>query len=384
LRERLARLPAPAVDVALAAAVAVAVAIAIGAEMEAGARAPDALAYVLGAAVAAPLLLRRRSPLAVLLLSTVALLVYYAFDYPPIGLAVPLAAALFIAVAAGHLWTAALVAVAIELLASGVRALGEGDALNEIAADGLEDGALVAAVLLLAETLRTRSAWLAEVQERIRRTEADRERDAQLRVEQERLRIAREMHDVLAHTITVIGVQAGVAAEAMADSPAEAQAALRTIRETSREALVELRATVGLLRESSERAPRSPAPRLSRLDELVRMAAGAEVDVEVSVSGTPRPLPAIVDLTAYRIIQESLTNVLRHAGASLARVSIQYGRDEVVVQVEDDGRGRGNGAGQGYGVTGMRERALAVGGRLEAGPAPSPGRGFRVRATLPT
>jgi signal transduction histidine kinase len=312
---------------------------------------------------------------------------YHALDYPAIGLSVPLAVALFTAVAAGHVRAAAIVALGLALAGMGFRALEEDESLVSVVGSGtLGDVALLAAVLLLAETLRTRRAWMAEVRERLRRTEAEREREAERRVEQERLRIAHELHDVLAHTIAVIGVQAGVAAEALTDSPSDAQASLRTIREKSREALAELRATVGVLRKPREGAPRSPAPSLAQLEELAGRAAGSDVEVEVTVFGTARPLPAVVDLTAYRIVQESLTNVVRHAGASRANVAIRYEPDAVVVQIDDDGRAAANGAAgaaEGYGITGMRERAAAIGGRLEAGPAPSPGGGFRVRAWLP-
>jgi signal transduction histidine kinase len=266
----------------------------------------------------------------------------------------------------------------------GFRALEEDEPLVSVIGSGtIEDLVLVAAILLLAESLRTRRAWLAEVQERLRRTEAEREREAERRVEQERLRIAHELHDVLAHTIAVIGIQAGVAAEALADSREDARAALGTIRAKSREALTELKATVGVLREPREGAPRSPAPGLAQLDELVGMAAHAGVQVDVSISGSARPLPSLVDLTAFRIVQESLTNVLRHARAHSATVSISYEPDTVVVQVEDNGHGPWDGA-EGYGVVGMRERAAAIGGRLEAGRSPVPGRGFRVRAWLPS
>ena len=385
--ERLSRIPALAVDAALAATVAVANGFAVAAEQEAGAKDPDALAYVLGVAIAAPLLVRRRWPLGVLLVSAVVLMTYHALDYPAIGLSVPLAVALFTAVAAGHLWAAGIVALGLALVGIGFRALEEDESVVSVVGSGtLEDVALLAAVLLLAETLRTRRAWMAEVRERLRRTEADRDREAERRVEQERLRIAHELHDVLAHTIAVIGVQAGVAAEALTDSPSDAEASLRAIREKSREALAELRATVGVLREPREGAPRAPVPSLSQLEELVGRVAGTDVQVGVTVSGTARPLPAIVDLTAYRIVQESLTNVVRHADASRANVAIRYEPDAVVVQIDDDGRGAANGAAgaaEGYGITGMRERAAAIGGRLEAGPAPSPGGGFRVRAWLP-
>jgi len=384
--ERLSRIPALAVDAALAATVAVANGFAVAAEQEAGAKDPDALAYVLGVAIAAPLLVRRRWPLGVLLMSAVVLMTYHALDYPAIGLSVPLAVALFTAVAAGHLRAAAIVALGLALIGIGFRALEEDESVVSVVGSGtLGDVALLAAVLLLAETLRTRRAWMAEVQERLHRTEAEREREAERRVEQERLRIAHELHDVLAHTIAVIGVQAGVADEALTDSPSDAKASLRTIREKSREALAELRATVGVLREPRAGAPRSPAPSLSQLEELVGRAAGSDVHVEVTVSGSARPLPAIIELTAYRIVQESLTNVVRHAGARRANVAIRYEPDAVVVQVDDDGRGAADGASaaEGYGITGMRERAAAIGGRLEAGPGPSPGGGFRVRAWLP-
>jgi signal transduction histidine kinase len=377
------RIPPLAVDAGLVVLVSVANGFAIAAEQETGSKAPDALAYALGVAIALPLLGRGRWPLPVLFLSAGTLLVYYALDYPAIGLAVPLAVALFTAAAAGHLLLAATLGLGLELIGVGVRALEEGESLvSVIGAGTVGDIALVAAVLLLGETLRTRRAWLEEVRERLRRTELEREREAEHRVQQERLRIAHELHDVLAHTIAVIGVQADVAAEALADAPTDARDSLRAIREKSREALAELRATVGVLREPRDGAPRAPAPGLAQLDELVGMAAGADVQVEVSVSGEARPLPAIVELTAYRIVQESLTNVLRHAGASLAKVSIRYEPDAVVVQVDDDGGGGGAWE-EGYGVTGMRERAGAIGGRLEAGPAPFPGSGFRIRAWLP-
>ena len=385
--EALRRTPPLAVDAVLAAGVAVANGFAIAAEQETGSKEPDALAYVLGVVIAAPLLVRRRWPLAVLLVSGLLLMIYHGLDYPAIGLAVPLAVALFTAVVAGHLLAAAIVALGIELVGIGFRALEEGESLVSVVGSGtLAEVGLVTAVLLLAETLRTRRAWMAEVQERLRRTEAEREREAGWRVEQERVRIAHELHDVLAHTIAVIGVQADVAAEALGDSLEDARASLHTIRAKSREALAELRATVGVLREPRDVAPRSPAPGLAQLEELIGMAANSDVQVDVSVVGSARALPAIVELTAYRIVQESLTNVLRHSGASVAEVSIRYEPDALVVQVEDNGRGgfADGVAAEGYGLTGMRERAAAIGGRLEAASAPSPGHGFRVRAWLPT
>jgi signal transduction histidine kinase len=387
IRKRIERAPARVVDAGIAAAVAIAICIAISASQESDAQDPDALAYALGLSIAALLLVRRRWPLGVFLVSSVVLVAYHALDYPAIGLALPLVPAIYTAATAGHARAVIVVVVALELWALAWRTLEEGQSLvSAVGTQTLFEVSLVAAVLLLAEALRTRRAWMAEVQGRLRRTEAEREREAERRVEQERLRIARDLHDVLAHTIAVIGVQADVAGEALTDSPEEARVALRTIREKSREAMAEIRATVGVLREARDGAPRSPSPGLAQLGELVGLAAGSEVQVEVSVTGAARPLPPVVDVAAYRIVQESLTNVLRHADATLASVVIRYEPDAVVVQVDDDGGSVANGAGapDGHGLAGMSERAAAVGGSLEAGPARDRGEGFRVRAWLPT
>ncbi|MDQ3894589.1 MAG: histidine kinase, partial [Actinomycetota bacterium] len=387
MRGRLRRIPPIAIDAGVAVAVGIGITIAIAARQEANSEDPDALAYLLGIAIATPLLVRRRWPRAVFLVSTSFLIAYHVFDYPAIGMAAPLAVAIYSAARAGHLRAVVVVVGGLELWALGWRALAEGESLvSALGTQTLVEILLVATLLLLAETARARQAWMAEVAERLRRTEAEREREAKRRVELERLRIARELHDVLAHTIAVIGVQAGVAAEALADMPAEARSALRTMREKSREATAEIRAALGVLREPEAGAPRTPAAGLAQLEELIGAAAAAQLQVELSVTGTARPLPAVVDLTAYRIVQESLTNVIRHADTNEAQVSIRYEPEAIVVEVADDGRGSTNGTvgvTDGHGLAGMRERAAALGGRLEAGPA-STGSGFRVRAWLPT
>jgi signal transduction histidine kinase len=366
----------------VACSLAVVVAILIAGRQESRARDPDVLAFALGVALAAPLLVRRRWPLAVFLVSALVLIVYHTLDYPAIGLAVPLAPALYTAAQAGRVRAAAVVVVGLELWALAWRELGKDESLvKALGAQTLFELSFAATVLLLVETLRSRRALVAEAAKRLRLTEAERERDAQSRVEQERLRIAREMHDVLAHTIAVIGVQAGVADEALEDSPEEARASLRTIRAKSREAIAEIRATLGLLRESRASGATAPAPGLARLPELVAMAARSDLRVDVRVSGAARPLPGLVDLTAYRIVQESVTNVLRHARATIATVSIGYEEDALLVAVDDDGRGVAAAAQNGHGLAGMRERAAALGGRLEAGRADRGG--FYVRAWLP-
>jgi signal transduction histidine kinase len=202
------------------------------------------------------------------------------------------------------------------------------------------------------------------------------------------MRIARELHDVVSHTIGVISVQAGVAAHLLERRPDKAAESLAAIRQASDEALAELHAMLGVLRDgdgADGEAPLSPAPGLGELDALVAQAARAGVEVQVSLEGEPRRLPSAVDLACYRVVQESLTNVVRHARASRAEVTVTHTDGRVTVEVADDGRaggpGNGEGGGSGQGILGMRERARALGGNLEAGPRPEGG--FRVLATLP-
>jgi signal transduction histidine kinase len=382
ITERLRRLPAPAVDAVLAVAVAVASVAAIQVAVEPGARPPDALAYLIAISFGALVPARRRWPLGMLLMSSVLLLLYYGLGYPGVSPAVPLGVALYTAGAAGHLrW--GLVGTVLFILGGVQAGVREHAAPLELLTVFLQPASLMVALLLLGDAVRARRGWQAEVRERLARVEADREREAERRVEQERLRIARELHDVMAHTIAVVTVQAGVAAEVLADDPDEARAALTTIRSASREAMAELKATVGVLRAGEgDEAPRAPSPGLGQLDGLFQTARDAGLHVEAAVSGEPRPLPALVDLTAYRIVQESLTNIRRHSGAASATVTIRYEPADVVIEVDDDGRGPAATDGRpGYGLAGMAERSAAVGGRLEAGRRP--GGGFRVTARLP-
>jgi signal transduction histidine kinase len=387
LRERLRRTPAPVVDALLAVAVAAVTAAAVRVAVEPHSTPPDAFAYLLAVSFGAVLLLRRRWPLGVFLASNVVLFAYYSLGYPGMTPAIPLGVALYTAAAAGYLrWCLASTAF---YMTAGAFVLGVRKDIPalEVLTNFLPQASLMVALALLGDAVRSRRGWQAEVRERLARVEADREAEARRRVERERLRIARELHDVLAHTISVVAVQAGVATDVLEESPGQARAALAAIRSASREAMAELKATVGVLRDGDrdgDGAPRPPSPGLGQLSGLLELAREGGLRVESAVAGEPRPLPALVDLTAYRIVQESLTNVGRHAGAATATVTIRYEPGAVVVQVDDDGPGPApepvDGE-SGYGLVGMAERSAALGGRLEAGPRP--GGGFRVRAWLP-
>jgi signal transduction histidine kinase len=237
------------------------------------------------------------------------------------------------------------------------------------------------------------AAWLgllaaaAEIV-RVRRERAaeavrNRKEEERRRATEERLRIARELHDVLGHNISLINVQAGVALHLMDERPEQARTALAAIKEASAETLREMRAVLGVLRQADEEAPRSPAPSVARLDDLLSRAGVAGIQVSTEVRGEPRALPHGVDLAAFRIVQEALTNVTKHAGPAAATVRLTYADRDLVIQVDDDGRGP-NGEldrADSSGIRGMRERAEALGGELAAGPRPEGG--FRVRARLP-
>jgi signal transduction histidine kinase len=231
----------------------------------------------------------------------------------------------------------------------------------------------IAAALFLGLWVASRHAYaLREGAEQARRA-----------VDAERLRIARELHDVVAHTMATINVQAGVAAHVIDRQPEQAAQALEAIKQASKEGLRELRGILNVLRQADEPDLRSPAPRLAQLDALVENATRAGLPTSVDVHGRERALAPTVDLTAYRIVQESLTNALRYAGPTSARVTLSYTDEDVEVEILDRGRGHVDGTpqGAGLGIAGMRERAEAVGGSLIAGPVPDGG--FRVHARLP-
>jgi signal transduction histidine kinase len=237
-------------------------------------------------------------------------------------------------------------------------------------------------------TLRRRRAQWAELHARAERLEREREEEARRAVTEERLRIARELHDVIAHSMSVIAVQSAVGNHVIDSQPAEARQALAAIEATSRSALTEMRRLLGVLRQEGEpRGSLTPAPGLADLATLVSQVQDAGLKVWINVDGQRGPVPPGIDLSAYRIVQEALTNVIKHSGSSSANVTISYRPDSVTVEVTDPGaeapaaRVPAQRTGSGHGIIGMRERVAVFGGEFTAGPGPDGG--FRVRACFP-
>jgi signal transduction histidine kinase len=341
----------------------------------------DALAYALLALGPGALLVRRRHSRAVLAFVFGVTLAYVVLGYVQGPNYLSLVFAVVAAVRAGD-----KIAARVGLVAALVvflwlpAAVGTHGAPSVLAALAITAWLLV--LLAGAEGLAVRRERAAEAR-RARELQAHREAD------EERLRIARELHDVLAHSISLINVQSGVALHLIDEQPEQARTALGAINDASAEALREVRSVLGVLRGSGEQSPRAPTAGLARLDDLVSHARSGGDEVSLAIDGERRPLPASIDLAAFRIVQESLTNIIRHAGSGTATVTLTYGGSELTVQVDDNGRGaagsrsgNGSGAGEaGHGIAGMRERAIALGGSLEAGPLAAGG--FRVRAQLP-
>jgi signal transduction histidine kinase len=244
---------------------------------------------------------------------------------------------------------------------------------------------LAAGAWALGDNVRTRRAYLASLEERAARLEGEREERDRRAVLDERARIARELHDVVAHHVSAIAVQAGAAEEAALENPQRAREALGFIQGLSREALSEMRALVGVLATGDDAAALAPQPGLDQVERLVDQVRAAGVAVDLTVEGTRRRLPETLDVTAYRIVQEALTNTLKHAGSARATVTVRFSDDTLELDVSDDGRGarpRATVADGGRGLMGMRERVALFHGRLSAGPVD--GGGFRVHAWLPT
>jgi signal transduction histidine kinase len=350
----------------------------------------DLLAYLLVGVAAAALLVRQVWPFVTLAVTVAAVIVYLAVRYPygPILLAMGIA-----------MYSVAVRAPPKSSMVAGLAALGAVLVPDLVGPSPAELPLGIPWLIALRAGLLL-PPWAAGVVVSSRRDllAQARQVETRRRASEERLRMAREVHDVVGHGLSVINMHAGIALHVLDRRPEQARVALEAIKNASKEGLDELRATLAVYRSaadtgSSGHAPaagvgdgsaaRRPAPGLSQLDGLVASMGGSGLPVELTVTGEDGRLPASVDLAAYRIVQESLTNVLRHAGPATATVRVAYCPGEVVLEVTDDGRARAGGTAPngGQGINGMRERAAGVGGTLQAGPRPEGG--FRVLARLP-
>jgi signal transduction histidine kinase len=335
------------------------------------------------------LAVRRRWPVPVFLTAGLISLVYYALGFPDGPGWIGLFVALYTMTAYGDgRRSTALAAVGIAVLATGWLIAAAG--ITPAAAIGWVFFRIAASIMAaaLGESVRSRRVIAAEALERARQAEHTREEEARSRVGAERLRIAREVHDTVAHAIAIINVQAGVTAYLLDKQPERAREALVTIEQTSAQVLHEMRAVLGVLRDTDN--GRVPHPGLEQLDELTALAREAGLDLTLEVAPATAPLPSAVDHTVYRLVQESITNVIRHAGPTRVTVALDYGTDAVEIRVIDEGargpsgdddRGTRRRAEPGRGIVGMRERCELLGGELTAGPRPSGG--FEVIARLP-
>jgi signal transduction histidine kinase len=366
----------PRRDVAIAAGVAV---VEVVGAAFAGTHQDTRLDFGVGGALlliagAGALAWRVRSPVAVLFVAYGTTLLYSILGYPDGPVYFALIVAFCTTLLAGHR------VVAWATIASGrvtflwlPPQLGTGDAPSWAAALGL-----AAWLLVLATTTEIVRIGRERAVDRRRA----REEEQRLRAREEQLRIARELHDVVAHNLSLINVQAGTALHLIHERPELAESALGAIKAASKDALDELRSLVDVLRAGPERAPLRPTPTLADVDDLVARTRAAGLPIELRVHGARRPLPRPVETAAYRVTQEALTNVTRHAAEAHAVVDLDYRLDALVVQIDDDGPGAvADGSPPGKGIVGMRERVHALGGELEVGPTDH--RGFRVRARIP-
>ncbi|WP_329340011.1 histidine kinase [Streptomyces sp. NBC_00663] len=347
-----------------------------------GIRTPDPLSLVLIGLSAAALVLRRRAPMTVLALTGTFSVIECVTGDPRAPVAMSAVIALYTVASATDrptTWRVGLLTMTVLTAAAML-----GGPLPWYAQENLGIFAWTGIGATAGDAVRSRRAFVQAIQDRAEKAERTREEEARRRVAEERLRIARDLHDVVAHHIALVNVQAGVAAHVMDKRPDQAKEALAHVREASRSALNELRATVGLLRQSGDpEAPTEPAPGLDRLDELVGTFRSAGLQVEVARADAGTTLPAAVGLAAYRVIQEALTNVQKHAGgAAKAEVSVVRVGPNMEITVLDNGAGaEDSGDGGGHGLLGMRERVTALRGTLTTGPRY--GGGFRVHAILP-
>jgi signal transduction histidine kinase len=329
-----------------------------------------------------PIAYRRIHPDLVMMTTGFATVSYYALGYPDTLAALGTLIALYSVAAHGNrrLAIQALIGTVIGLSISVLVAGAEELTLQILISNYIIYGT----AWVIGDNVRTRRAYTHELEARASRLEGERKSQSRAAVIDERRRIAREMHDVVAHNVSVMVVQAGAARRVIDASPDDARDALSSIETTGRQALAEMRRLTGVLRSEKE-TDDAPQPGLGSLEKLVEQTRDAGLPVDVVVQGLPYELPQGADLSAFRIVQEALTNSLKHAGPSHAVVLLKYFPSKLEVRVTDDGRGAAqrlaNGSLSGHGLIGMRERVAMFGGDLKSGPLP--GGGYEVQATLP-
>jgi signal transduction histidine kinase len=347
-------------------------------------RDPEVLGFVLLVLAAVPLAWRRRAPLAVLAVISVAVIAYellgYATSTGPLGVLIAL-----YTVGAHCERRRSRIALALTLV--GVLIVLIGARWEPNIGSFVSNFVVFGTAWLIGDNLQTRRAYVAQLEERAARAEADREEEARRAAEAERTRIARELHDVVAHSMSVMVVQASAGRRVLDRRPDQAAEALASIETTGRQAMNEMRRLLGVLREPDRGGPAAPPdlapqPSLKAVRGLVEQCQAAGMRVALRIEGEVRDLPPGVELSAYRIVQEALTNTMKHAGEAQAEVYVCYTDDVVEVQVRDDGRGASAlDDGSGNGLLGMRERVDVYGGTFSAGP--QVGGGFAVKAVFP-
>lgn len=374
------QVPAWVLDLLLGLAVTLVIALVITAD-QGGRQEPDFIAYSFAAGFGGLMLVRRHFPVIVLVVTMFLLFGYYALGYPAIGLAVPVSAALYSGAEAGRLGAAILVSLLLIGVSTYFRIL-DGQPLAFLLGYELISAAtLMAAAIALGDSVRARRALRAEQEQTARLIAQEHAYLAEQQVQAERVRMARDLHDTVGHSITVIALHAAVAQEAMGPHAEEAQQALAHIRHTTSATLRELRATVKMLRNPSEQPDRRLTT-LANLPTLVQQAEASGLTVTVTQTGALDALPATVATAAYRIVQEALTNVIRHANATEVIIAIQAADQALHLQVRDNGESAPIMVVPGSGIIGMTERARLLGGALSTKRQPSGG--FVVSAMLPS
>jgi signal transduction histidine kinase len=375
--------PTWVVDALLGAAVALSLALIIATNGDA-ARSPDALAYVFALGFGALLLLRRSMPRTVLILSVLGMFAYYALDYPPIGVAIPLVAALFSSAEAGLVgWSIGVTLIAF-VASMFYRILDGGEALGFILGyETVSNVALFTAAIALGYGVRAARLRTIQQAEIVKLTENQLARETELQVQKERERFSRDLHDIVGHTLSVISLQAGVASEAVGNDDYVAGEALARIRTASNRSLHELRSMVRMLRSPADDHETHRVQSLSSIRELVDAAQGAGIEIDTAIEMDPASLSDTVDVAAYRMLQESITNIVRHSKATRAQVTVNIRDGRLCLTITDNGRGSTMDLQRtGYGIASMTERARLLGGTLTT--RSSEYGGFTVQAIIPT